>query len=83
MSFFIRFLFVFIFLYDVCLGMPIAQKGTIDLSQWDMDKNENEERRGSSPQKTFGVEDVQEYHDANETANDTPKLGSLLSFISN
>ncbi|MEE2743283.1 MAG: 7TM diverse intracellular signaling domain-containing protein, partial [Bdellovibrionota bacterium] len=42
----IRFLFIFIFLYDVCLGMPTAQQGIIDLSQWEMDKNEKLELHG-------------------------------------
>ncbi|MDC0253527.1 Hpt domain-containing protein [Bacteriovoracales bacterium] len=41
-----RFLFMFIFLYDLCLANPIAKKGRIDLSQWDIDKNEKIELYG-------------------------------------
>ena len=46
MSFLIRFLFMFVILYDLCLASPTAQKGIIDLSQWDIEKNEKIELYG-------------------------------------
>ena len=43
MKFFIRFIIIFIIFYDFCFASPVAKKGVIDLSNWDIYSQDQED----------------------------------------